>query len=707
MAKYLVTGALPYANGPLHFGHIAGAYLPADIFSRFRRLSGDEVLLICGTDEHGAPILINAEKEGMSPQAYTDKWHQAIAASFAALKIDFDNFSRTSQPRHHRRTRAFFEALDAKGYITSKSEDQLFCDHCVRGLPDRYVTGICPRPECGYEKARGDECPKCGFNIDATELKNPCCKTCGAAASLKPSEHWYIDLPKMRPLLEAWLATKRASWKSNVLGEIDKFMASLKPRAITRDLSWGVEFPRDPAKVFYVWFDAPIGYISSTEEWAERNGRGLAWLQWWTDPEVKLIHFIGKDNISFHTVIWPAVLMGQTTPVIEYILPEDVPANEFFNLEGRKFSTSEGWYLDIVDFLKTYPADALRWTLARSAPETRDSQFTWKDFQGRVNTELLGNFGNLASRVMKFIQVRFGGQVPAKTVFSAGEASALDEASQIYSEIAQAYARFSPKTAAELCLKLGSVANRLIDAEKPFSAFAQDPGRAGTTLHAAILLIERLAVALWPIIPGTAEALWSQLGLPGRPVDRGLKAGAEPEDPTGRALGEVTHLFNRIEDSAMEKEIAALKAKSEAASAPKVAEDSAPAPAAPAATAPTPAAAPAKTEEPPKPINFDHFAAVDLRVAKIAAAETIPKADKLLKLTLSLGSETRTVLSGIREHYKPEDVLGLDVLFLANLEPRKMRGIMSEGMVLMADGPDGKPVFLSPRSAVPAGAKLR
>ncbi len=682
MAKYLVTSALPYANGPIHFGHIAGAYLPADIFVRFRRLCGDEVLYICGTDEHGAPIQINAEKEDISPQAYTDKWHEAIRSSFEALRIDFDNFSRTSLPVHHEWTVHMFEALHRKGFIVAKTEDQLFCEKCQRGLPDRYVEGTCPK--CGYEKARGDECPACGFNLDAAELLEPHCKTCGQPAGNKPSRHWYLDLPKLKPQLEAWLDTKREFWKPNVLGEVDKFLENLRPRAITRDLKWGVPFPlpEGEGKVFYVWFDAPIGYLSSTVEWAEKHGTPEAWKEWWKD-DVELVHFIGKDNISFHCVIWPAVLLGQDE---RFPMPANVPANEFYNLEGRKFSTSEGWYLDIVDFMKKYPPDTLRWTLARGAPETRDTQFTWKEYQVRVNSELLGNFGNLASRVLKFIKARFSGTIPERGALSDNESAALAEAAALYAQIGEEYARFSPKHASESLLKLGGIANKLIDAERPFSVYKEDPARAGTTLNVAVTILEMVATGIAPIIPGTADKIFKQLGLKGQLAERGWEGGGKQADPAGRTIGKPKHLFQRIEDARIAAEVEALQAAAEA----KAQENEGPV-----------------TEEIAEPIAFEHFLATDLRVARVAAAEEVPKANKLLKLTLDLGSIERTVVSGIKPWYKPEDVVGETVLYLANLAPRKLRGVVSEGMVLMADGPDGKPVFLQPRSEVPFGTRLK
>lgn len=691
--RILVTSALPYANGPIHFGHVAGAYLPADIYVRYKRLQGDEVLFICGTDEHGAPILINAEQAGVAPAEFAAKWHDAIKKSFDRLEIRFDNFSRTSLPLHHETTGWFFNDLLENGFITSKVEDQLYCETCQMGLPDRYVYGTCPKEDCGYEKARGDECPKCGASFEATDLVEPKCKTCHQPPSRKPAKHWYLDLPALKPKLEAYHADRLGSWRSNVVGEVKKFMGGLKARNITRDLSWGIPVPLEEAegKVFYVWFDAPIGYVSSTREWAQQQGLDDdAWKRWWQDPDTHLVHFIGKDNIAFHAVIFPAMLLGQNAT---YALP-DVPANEFLNLEGDKFSTSAGWFISIDEFVGRYPPDTLRWTLTRSAPESKDSEFTYKDFQTRVNTELLGTFGNLASRVLKFASAKFDGVIPAASeALPEPEQRALDALRRGVAEVAEALDGYSARTGAQKVLEVGYAANKLIEETQPFKTIKDDPARAATTINVACRLLEGLAILLAPFVPTTAKRLAAQLGLNVRsfPGDRSFGEAAEPADPAGRKIGKVKHLFKRIEDEDVAAQVEALEARAAKAKGQ-----------APAAKGGDAAPAEGKAE-----IDFETFLKMDLRVAKVLSAEPVKKTDKLLKLELGLeGGETRTVLSGIRQYYEPEALVGRQVIYLANLAPRKMRGIVSQGMVMAANGPEGEAILLQPDGPAPDGAPV-
>lgn len=700
-ARYLVTSALPYANGPIHFGHLAGAYLNADIFVRYKRLTGAEVLFICGTDEHGAPILVNAEKEGVAPREYTDRWHQAIKRSFERVDVAFDHFSRTSRPVHYELTQRFFRRLNEHGYITTAVEDQLYCDTCKRGLPDRFVVGICP--VCDAPDSRGDECPK-GHTFDATELKEPRCRTCGNPASRRPAKHWYLDLPRLKGELGSWYEQKFPRWRPNVVGEVQKFLATVKPRNITRDLSWGVPVPLDEAqgKVFYVWFDAPIGYISSTRELFAQQGKpDDEWKRWWQDEGTQLVHFIGKDNIAFHAVIFPGMLAGQREG---YVLP-DVPANEFLNLEGRKFSTSNNWFIAIDDFVDRFPADTLRWTLTRSAPESRDSDFTYKDFQTKVNTELLGTFGNFASRVLKFVQSRYEGKVPAAgTDPGEPERRALEALRAGVAAAGEELDRYSTRNAAEKVLEVGYAANKLIEERQPFKLINTDPAAAATTVNVAVRLLEGLAVLLFPFVPGTATKLWAQLGLEGDPRGRRWQDAAEPADPAGRAIGSLEqHLFQRIDDKTVAAEVARLEAgaKPEPAKvAPAKTE-----PAKPAAPAAPTAASDAPAQKPP--IAYDTFAALDLRIAKVVSAEVVPKADKLLKLELELeGGERRTVLSGIRAWYQPEALVGRQVVYLANLEPKKIRGVMSQGMILAANDVGNTAVLLQPERGVPDGARV-
>ena len=707
--RILVTSALPYANGPIHFGHLAGAYLPADVYVRFQRARGNEVLYICGTDEHGAPILVNAEQEKKSPREFTDHWHRAIKETFDKVDIAFDNFSRTSRPVHYEITTRFFQRLDAHGYVLKKTEDQLFCETCRIGLPDRYVYGTCPA--CGHRPARGDECPKCGAAYESIDLKDPRCKTCDSPASKRPTLHWYLDLPKLKPELEGWWGEKVAQWRPNVAGEVQKILATVRPRAITRDLSWGVPVPlaEGAGKVFYVWFDAPIGYVSSTVEWAREKGLPEdEWKRWWQDPATRLVHFIGKDNIAFHCVLFPAMLHGQREG---WVLP-DVPANEFLNLEGQKLSTSSGWYVPVEEFLERYPADALRWTLARNAPELKDAEFTWKDFQTRVNTELLNVFGNLAARVLKFVEARYEGKIPAaEAPLGEPERAALAALAEGVDAVGNELERFSIRQASQKLLEVGYAANKLIEDAPPFKTIKTDPARAATTVHVAARVLEGLAVLLHPFVPRTAAALWAQLGLEGEPTRRRWDEAKEPPDPTGRKVGAIGHLFRRIEDTDVEREVAALHARGRGASGAgaraasaggaKVSETQ-PTPATPA----TPPAAPAAPTGKPD-IPFETWAGLEIKMAQVLAAEPVPKADKLLKLTLDIGTGTpRTVVSGIRAWYQPEQLVGRQVVYLANLAKKTIRGVESQGMVLMANDTGNVAVLLGPERPVPNGAAV-
>lgn len=710
-ARYLVTSALPYANGPIHFGHLAGAYLNADIFVRYKRLTGAEVLFVCGTDEHGAPILVNAEKEGAHPREYADRWHQAIKKTFERVDVAFDHFSRTSRPVHYDLTQRFFTRLNEHGYISTATGPQLYCDTCKRGLPDRFVIGTCPR--CGFESARGDECPKCGESYESTELLAPRCRTCTHAASTRPAKHWYLDLPRIKAELEPWLREKFGHWRPNVVGEVQRILSTLKPRNITRDLSWGVPVPLDEAKdkVFYVWFDAPIGYISSTIEWAQQQGLPPdAWRRWWQDEGTQLVHFIGKDNIAFHAVFFPAMLMGQREG---YVLP-DVPANEFLNLEGNKFNKSAGWFIAIDDFVEKYPADTLRWTLTRSAPETRDADFTYRDFQTKVNTELLGTFGNFASRVLKFVQARYAGKVPAALApLGEPEQRALEALRACTAAAGAELDKYSTRNAAEKVLELGYAANKLIEERQPFKLINTDAAAAATAINTAVRLLDGLALLLFPFIPSTATRLWAQLGLAGTPAERRWQDAAAPEDPAGRALGSLEqHLFQRIDDKTIEAEVAALEAGAAAAAPATEHARSAEAPKeTPSGSTPAPKpaapAAPAAPAGPKPPISYEAFAAMDLRVAKVVSAKPVPKADKLLELELELeGGERRTVLSGIRAWYPPEGLVGRQVIYLANLEPKKIRGVLSQGMILAANDVGNTAVLLQPERGVPDGARV-
>jgi methionyl-tRNA synthetase len=696
--RYLVTSALPYANGPIHFGHVAGAYLPADIFVRKKRLSREEVLFICGTDEHGTPITVNAEKEGISPKAYTDRWHEVIKRSFDRLDIVFDNFSRTTKPRHSELTQQFFLELKKNGYVFDEVKPGLYCDKDKLELLDRKIVGTCY--VCGYDQARGDECQRCGTNLDAERIQDPRCRKCGTPAVRRSVRNWYVDIPKLVPKLEDYLREPQTRWKPNVLGEIRKYWKDPRPWVITRPLEWGVSVPLPEAKdrVFYVWFDAPIGYISSTIEWAEKKGNTDLWKNWWYDREnTRLIHFIGKDNIAFHTWKWPAMLLGQDEP---YLVPYDVPANEFYNLEGGKFSTSEGWYIDFDQFLDKYPADALRWTISRGAPETKDSEFTWKDFQTKINSELLGNFGNFASRVLKFVKERLGGSVPApRAPLGEPEQAALAKAIAAFDEVGRELDRYGVKTAAERLLDVGTAGNRLLEQSEPWKTLKTDPDRCATTLHTCVRILEILAVGWAPFCPTSARRLWSQLGLEGSPEDRHWNEAKDPPDPRGRAIGNVDHLFKKLEDDEVTREVEALRARAAAKQGnakEKVLDEKKP-------------VAPVKPEEGgPKPdVAYDDFAKLEIKIAKVLSCAAVEGADKLYKLELEVeNGEKRTVVSGIRPWYQENQLVGREVVYLANLAPRKLRGVVSQGMILAAHSHDGGAVLLQAEKGTFPGSKV-
>ncbi|MBU2572904.1 MAG: methionine--tRNA ligase [Elusimicrobia bacterium] len=510
MEKYLVTSALPYANGPIHFGHIAGAYLPADIFNRFLRQNGKEAVYICGTDEHGVAITINAEKEGVPFKQYVDNYHRVIKEFFDKLNIRFDHFSRTTTPEHYALSQEFFLALHGKGYIKSAAEPQFYCAACGRFLADRYVSGACPK--CGADNARGDECTKCGEWLDPSRIVSPACKVCGRKPEIRQATQYFIDLEAFAPQLKDWLESKK-NWKPNVRNKaLSLIEEGLVKRAITRDLSWGVPVPLEEAKgkVLYVWFEAPIGYISATMEWARLNGKPESWKDWWFDKETKLVHFIGKDNIIFHTIMWPAMLMGQDKP---YIIPENVPGNEFYNLEGRQFSKSEGWYIDTADFFSKYGVDALRYAIASNAPETSDSQFTWEDFQAR-NNELADGLGNLVNRCFSFIKKNFGGRIPAMAADLKPEDKALlDGFSAVFAEAGNSYYSYKVRQAVSQAMALAHAANKYFNDTAPWTLRKTDLARCGTVLNIASRAIINIAILLYPVIPDTAFKILAKAGL--------------------------------------------------------------------------------------------------------------------------------------------------------------------------------------------------
>ena len=671
--RYIVTSALPYANGKLHVGHVAGAYLPADIFVRYLRLKGEDVIYICGTDEHGTPISISADKEGVTPHEVVKRYHDSIKEAFDGVGIEFDNFSGTARPPHHKLSQEFFTQLYNKEHIQSKVTLQFYCEHDKRYLPDRYVEGTCPK--CGAGGARGDQCDKCGQIYDTTTLKEPVCKICGNTPIIRETKHWFLHLDSFRDKLKVWLSGKDY-WKENVLNFMMGLLEQgLIERSITRDLSWGVPVPLPDAegKVLYVWFDAPIGYISSTVEWAEAQGKPELWKDYWLSPDTQLIHFIGKDNIIFHALIWPAMLMGQD---VGYCLPHDIPANEFMNLEGEKISTSKNWAIWVDEFVKEFDGEYLRWYLAVNAPEKQDSDFSFKDFQLKVNTDLNNTLGNLANRVCAFTVKNFDGKInPCE--FDAESQAVISEANALLSEIEAGYKDYQVKKNTKLVMDIARLGNKFFDERKPWSMIKEDKAKVNETLFVCINLLAKLSIAMYPILPKHMLRLRKMMNL---------SSGFAFADAYGTLqsevqLGEIKPLFRKLEDEEIAKQLELLKASSKAAPATEY--------------------APIKES-----ITYDDFARMDIRLAKVLEAVIVPKTDKLLKLKVDIGSEQRELVAGIAQSYKPEELVGKTVTMLVNLEPRKIRGINSQGMILAAHS-DGKIKAILPDGGGSAGSVVQ
>jgi methionyl-tRNA synthetase len=655
--KILITSALPYANGPLHFGHIAGAYLPADCYARFQRLMGNDVLYIGGSDEYGIAITLSAEMAGRTPQQHVDIFHAINKDFFKQLDISFDNYSRTTWPGHVKPTQQYFSDLLNNGYIEERITDQLYSDADGKFLADRYVVGTCPK--CRYNEARGDECQKCGAAYEATDLIEPRSKLTGSKLTLKPTKHWYLLLDKFKDQLNEWLSKK--NWKPNVINFVKSYVDELRPRAITRDMTWGIPIPLPgtEGKVLYVWFDAPIGYISSTMEWAEKKGNPDLWKSYWQDPQTKLVNFIGKDNIPFHGVIFPAMTMGQNQP---YKLVDELPANEFYNLEGRQFSKSEGWTIDLERFFQTYTTDQIRYVIAANAPETSDSEFTWKDFQLRCNGELSGKYGNLVNRVMVFAKNNCGQKVPPKHNLADIDKEFLAQIKELASQIQESYETFRVRRASKLLMDLAQLGNVYFDAKKPWSE-AKNPDTRGsmeTTIACCLECIKVMALAAFPIIPATAEKVWKMLGYQ-QPLERLTWTGIlDATIPENQGLGESQILFKRVEDEQIQAEIDILQKLSQQK----------------------------KSVEAKPMIDIDQFKQMDLRVGAIVEAVAVPKSNKLLQLRVDLGTETRTIVAGISGSYEPDQLIGKKVIVVANLKPAKLMGIESHGMLLAAHGGD-------------------
>ncbi len=673
--KYLVTSALPYANGDLHVGHIAGAYLPGDVFVKFLRLKGEEVLYFCGSDEHGAPISIKAEAEGKTPKQIVDYYHQRMEEDFAGLGIEFDNFSGTAREPHHKISQKFFLNLLEKGYIATQESEQYYCAKCQRFLADRYVEGVCPH--CGAEGARGDQCDACGKLMDSVGLLQPACKICGATPEIRSTKHWMFDLPAFVPRLQEWLGSRK-DWKENILRFILGLVEEgLKKRAVTRDIDWGVPVPLEGAegKVLYVWFDAPIGYISSSIEYFAKTDNPDGWKDFWKNPDTKLIHFIGKDNNIFHAIFWPAMLMGQDEG---YILPHDIPANEFLNLEGNKLSTSKNWAIWVRDFLAEFDGELLRYYIARIAPEHKDADFAWKDFQAKVNGELANILGNLANRVFSFAQKNFAGKILCPAQLDEKAEAVLKEAQEIAQQMDKNYLRYQLRRNAELGMNIARLGNKYFDETSPWKSVKSDKSLAEQSLFVCSELLRIFSIVFTPILPRSCGKLRQMMSLSGEFSWQDLHQKREEYVFVG-----VKPLFPRIDDEKIQAQIEKLQNASQVVKNEK--------PAVP---------------EFKKATTFDNFLAMDLRVGKVLSCEPVPKSKKLLKFEIDLGAEKRQILSGISAHYAPSKLIGKSVVVLANLPTRKMMGYESQGMILAAEDGNGELSVLLADKLIGSGSTI-
>ena len=673
--RYTITAALPYTNGPIHIGHLAGVYVPADIFARYQRLKNNDVAFICGSDEHGVAISIKAKKEGTTPQAIIDKYHAIIKQSFADFGISFDNYSRTSAPIHHQTASDFFKKLYEQGDFIEEISEQLYDEEAHQFLADRFVIGTCPK--CGNPEAYGDQCERCGSSLNATDLIDPKSSITGSKPTLKATKHWFLPLNRYQEFLEKWiLEGHKSDWKPNVYGQVKSWLDDeLKPRAVTRDLDWGIPVPVEGAegKVLYVWFDAPIGYISSTKEWAEREGKD--WRPYWQDKNTELVHFIGKDNIVFHCIIFPAMLKAEGS----YILPTNVPANEFLNLEGNKLSTSKNWAVWLHEYLQDFPnqQDVLRYALTANAPETKDNDFTWKDFQARNNNELVAIFGNFINRVAVLTQKYYEGVIPAAGEFNDIDTETLRQITELTEKIEQSLERYRFREAQQELMNMARLGNKYLADEEPWKLIKTDPERVKTVMYIALQIATALAVASEPFLPFTSEKLKRMLQL-GAITWENLKTNATELLKAGHRIGTAELLFEKIEDAAIEKQLQRLENtklanKQEAQANTEV------------------------TVAPQKElISYDDFAKMDIRIGTILEAEKMPKADKLLILKLDTGIDQRTIVSGIAQSFAPEEIIGKKVTVLVNLAPRKLRGVESQGMILMVENSEGKYTFINP-----------
>ena len=686
--RYTVTSALPYANGPIHIGHLAGVYIPADIYVRYLRSKGEDVLFIGGSDEHGVPITIKAKQEGVKPQQIVDKYHGIIKKSFGELGISFDIYSRTSNKVHHETAAEFFTTLYNKGEFIVKTSEQLYDEENKQFLADRYIIGTCPH--CGNDKAYGDQCEKCGTSLNATDLINPRSVLSGNVPVMKETKHWYLPLDKYEPWLKKWILEEHKEWKTNVYGQCKSWLdQGLQPRAVTRDLDWGVKVPLAEAtgKVLYVWFDAPIGYISATKEWAEEKSRQLAvdspktpnWEKYWKDPDTKLVHFIGKDNIVFHCIVFPAMLHAEGS----YILPDNVPANEFLNLESDKISTSRNWAVWLHEYLEDFPGkqDVLRYVLCSNAPETKDNDFTWKDFQLKNNSELVAILGNFVNRALVLTQKFFEGKVPEISTITDQDSEALKAIAEFPSRISASIEQYRFREALAEMMNLARLGNKYLADSEPWKIFNNDPERVKTILNISLQICANLTIVMEPFLPFSAGKLLQMLNLKSLTWEHAGKADILKP---GHQLGKAELLFDKIEDDAIAKQVQKLLDTKTANEESNI------------------KLAPVKSN-----ISYEDFAKLDIRIGTIITAEKVAKTQKLLKLTIDTGLDKRTVVSGIAEFYDPEKIIGQKVAILVNLEPRKIKGIDSQGMILMAENPKGELVFVMPSKEIESGSCVK
>ncbi len=699
---YTITAALPYTNGPIHIGHLAGVYVPADIYARYLRLQGNDVLFVCGSDEHGVPITIKAKKEGISPQAVVDKYNAIIKQSFSDFGISFDNYSRTSSKIHHETASDFFKNLHDKGAFTEQVTEQFYDADAKQFLADRFIIGTCPK--CGNEESYADQCETCGTSHNATDLINPKSAITGATPSLKKTKHWFLPLNKHEDFLKTWiLEGHKKDWKPNVYGQVKSWLDDgLRPRAVTRDLDWGIPVPVLGAdgKVLYVWFDAPIGYISATKEWATHQNKD--WQPYWKDKNTTLVHFIGKDNIVFHCIIFPAMLKAEGS----YILPKNVPANEFLNLEGRKLSTSKNWAVWLHEYLKEFPdkQDVLRYVLTANAPETKDNDFTWSDFQARNNNELVAIFGNFINRVVVLTHKYYNGTVPIPNEFSSIDQQVFTALKTYPNTIAKAIERYRFREAQSELINIARLGNKYLADEEPWKQIKTSPERVKTIMYVSLQIASALATLSEPFLPFTATKLKQILALNTNKLQSGTPKNETKQNiknnptalgwtdiitndvllPSNHNIGEAKLLFNKIEDSDIQFQLDKLDAiKKASQSSNKI--------------------IPSQKEE----ITFEDFTKLDLRVGTITAAEKIPKTKKLMKLTVNTGIDTRTIVSGIAESFSTQEVIGEQVTVLVNLAPRSLRGVDSQGMILMTENEEGKLIFVNPdRTGVKNGLHI-